>query len=94
MTAFLTLYWTTVYWRSSAITFALQERSLRRCSCSPISDPTYCLLTLEHLLRWSMKDSLMSHWEAEAAQVADEYGEKFDVVQPQKEKVERLLDPS
>jgi hypothetical protein len=57
-------------------------------------NPVYCLNVLGHLLRWSVKDSLISHWEAEAARTADEDGAKSETILGQKEKVERLLDPS
>lgn len=60
----------------------------------PDLDPVYCFRALAHLLRWSVKDSLMSQWEAEAARTADEDGAKFDTVQRQKEKIEQLLEPS
>jgi hypothetical protein len=57
-------------------------------------NPVYCLHVLGHLLRWSVKDSLISHWEAEAVRTADEDGAKIETIFGQKEKVERLLDPS
>lgn len=65
-----------------------------RVKMRPDLDPVYCLRALGHLLRWSVKDSLMSQWEADAARIADEDGAKFNTIQRQKEKVERLFDPS
>lgn len=60
----------------------------------PDLDPRYCLLALGHLLRWSMKDSFMSHWEAEAANQADIHSHKFLLVEDYRAEVERVLDPS
>ena len=72
----------------------IAEEVFDKVKLLPDLDPVYCLRALGHLLRWSVKDSLMSHWEAEAARIADEDGAKFDTVRRQKEKIERLLEPS
>jgi hypothetical protein len=52
---------------------------------------TYCFRAFSHLLRWSVKDSLMSHWEPESAQSADETGLKFALCEKQRGKLEQLF---
>ena len=60
----------------------------------PELDPTGCLLVLGHLLRWSVKESLLSDWETKAANDVDTHDLKFNVIEDQRNRVERLLDPS
>jgi hypothetical protein len=52
---------------------------------------SYCFLAFSHLIRWSVRQSLMSGWENIASIHADEIGAKFDHCEKQKNELERLL---
>lgn len=50
-----------------------------------------CFIVFGHLVRWSIKDSLMPSWEIEASQSADEIGAKFDLTQNEKKTIIKLF---
>lgn len=52
---------------------------------------TYCFIVLGHLIRWSVRQSLMSMWENIASLHADETGAKFEHCEKQKHDLERVL---
>ena len=56
-------------------------------------DPTYCLSALSHQVRWSVRESYLSHWEIDSMQDADGSGAKWNSVELKKKRVEQLLDP-
>lgn len=76
-----------------AAQLAVAEEVYSKAKEIPELDLTYCFRAFGHLLRWSIKDSLMAHWEFQSALDADEWGGKFDACQELKDKLERRLDP-
>jgi hypothetical protein len=52
---------------------------------------SYCFLAFAHLIRWSMRQSLMADWENDASVRADEIGTKFDACERQKKELERVF---
>jgi hypothetical protein len=52
---------------------------------------TYCFLAFGHLIRWSVRQSLMPGWENIASIHADEIGAKFEQCEKNKHELERLL---
>lgn len=50
---------------------------------------SFCVFS--HLIRWSIRQSLMPEWENDAARHADEVGTKFDYCEKRKKEIERAL---
>jgi hypothetical protein len=60
----------------------------------PASRFTYCFHAFGHLIRWSVRESLMSAWEVDASIDAEESLAKFDYCMKRKHQIERVLDES
>ena len=69
------------------------QRVHHRAQHVPDVGLSYCFIAFGHYVRWSLRESLMAHWECESAQWADERGVKFDSCKRQKEKLQGILDP-
>ena len=52
---------------------------------------TYCFSAFSHLIRWSVRQSLMADWENEASVQADENGTRFESCEERKRKLERAF---
>lgn len=56
---------------------------------STSNDLTYCLKGLGHLIRWSLRGNFSAYWAEEALNDAEQSGQKFDIIHPEKGKIER-----
>jgi hypothetical protein len=52
---------------------------------------SYCFSAFGHLIRWRVRESLMAHWENDAAEYAEEIGTKFDRCDKRRSELERIL---
>jgi len=57
-------------------------------------DASHWLRALGHLIRWSLRESLMSQSELKAAEWADVNGVGFDVIHQRRQEAERRFEPS
>lgn len=67
---------------------SVAEKVYRRAS-SVAKDLTYCLKSFGHLIRWRLRENFSAYWADEALIDAEQSGQKFDIVHPQKGKIER-----
>jgi hypothetical protein len=56
-------------------------------------DRSYCLKSLGHLIRWSLKDNFSAGWEIQELVESEESGSGFDFKHKQREMLERLFGP-
>lgn len=65
-----------------------------RVRLDPDIDPRRCCDVLAHFIRWSIREPLMTDWEAQAAEDAASYGLMFEMVDRQRQNLRRTLEPS
>lgn len=56
-------------------------------------DRSYCLGSLVHLIRWSLRDSFSADWEIQQLVKSEELGMGFEFRHEQRQKLERLFSP-
>jgi hypothetical protein len=62
-----------------------------RATNIPNQHCSYCLSALGHLVRWTVRQSIMADWENEASIRAEETGVKFDRCEKRKSQIERMF---
>ena len=57
-------------------------------------DPSYCVESLGHLIRWTLKYNFSTSWEIQALVEAEEEGTGFELKYKRRHKLEHILSPS
>ncbi len=57
--------------------------------CSLATDFTYCLRSLGHLVKWSLRENFSSNWKADAIDHAEQSREQFATIHRETGELER-----